>query len=312
MRQTIKAVVRRLLKTPAQRVADYWATDHKVNRPRSWLDHPVILRHVHERVTGDASVNGVRWFQQKYLPGPVDIALSLGCGLGPFERDAIRMKIAERLFAVDISPGAIESARRAAADAGMSDRISYAVLDLNSDVLPRATYDVVFGLSCIHHVFELNHAFEQIHLSLKPGGLLYLDEYIGPRQFQTEPHVTALINRELATLPQSYRKSLFIDGHIISAYTPSPISHFEANDPSEAIRSDEIVERLANRFDILEFRPYGGAILHMLLSGIAGNFSLEKPEDVAMLNRFSILERELEDARKIQSDFAVIVARPKC
>jgi hypothetical protein len=114
MRETIKRVVRRLLRSPARRVADYWATDHKIDRPRSWLDHPVILRHVHERVTGDASVNGVLWFQRKYLPGPVDIALSLGCGLGPFERDAIRMKIAERLFAVDISPGAIGTARRAA------------------------------------------------------------------------------------------------------------------------------------------------------------------------------------------------------
>jgi SAM-dependent methyltransferase len=311
MRKTIKTVVRRLLRSPAQRVADYWATDHKINRPRSWLDHPVILRYVHERVTGDASVNGVQWFQRKYLPGSVDVALSLGCGLGPFERDAVRMKIAERLFAVDISPGAIETARRAAAAAGMSDRISYAVLDLNSDALPRATYDVVFGLSCIHHVFELDHAFEQIHLSLKPGGLLYIDEYIGPRQFQTEPHLTAIINRELATLPQSYRKSLF-NGHFISTYTPSPISHFEANDPSEAIRSDEIVERLAKRFDVLEYRPYGGAILHMLLHGIAGNFSSERPEDVTMLNRFSALERELEDAGEIQSDHAVIVARPKC
>jgi hypothetical protein len=49
----------------------------------------------------------------------------------------------------------------------------------------------------------------------------------------------------------------------------------------------------------------------MLLSGIAGNFSSEKPEDVAMLNRFSVLERELEDAGEVQSDFTVIVGRPK-
>jgi hypothetical protein len=61
----------------------------------------------------------------------------------------------------------------------------------------------------------------------------------------------------------------------------------------------------------LEYRPYGGAILHMLLSGIAGNFSSEKPEDVEMLNGFSVLERELEDAGEVQSDFTVIVGRPK-
>jgi hypothetical protein len=49
----------------------------------------------------------------------------------------------------------------------------------------------------------------------------------------------------------------------------------------------------------------------MLLSGIAGNFSTEKAEDVAILRRLFALERELEDAGEIQSDFAVIVARPK-
>ena len=295
----------------AQRVADFWATDHKIDRPQSWLEHPVILRLVHERVTGNGDVNGIQWFQNNYLSGPVDAGLSLGCGLGAFERDAIRMNIAERFTACDISAGAIETARTEAARAGMEKIISYDVLDLDTDELPPAAYGVVFGLMCIHHILDLDHAFEQIHRSLKPGGLLYIDEYIGPRQFQTEPNVTAIINRELASLPESYRRSLFINGHIVNTYTPSPISHFEQTDPSEAIRSDEIVEKLAKRFDILEFRPYGGAILHMLLHGIAGNFSPEKPEDVAMLHRLFALERELEDAGQIQSDFAVIVARPK-
>src|SRR6185312_1978183 len=116
------------------------------------------------------------------------------------------------------------------------------VLDLNKDRLPEAAYDVVFGLSCIHHIEKLDHAFGEIRRSLKPGGLLYIDEYIGPRQFQTEPHVTAIINRELALLPEAYRRSLFDDRRIIKTYKPSPIWHFEVNDPSEAIRSDEIVE----------------------------------------------------------------------
>jgi hypothetical protein len=138
-----------------------------------------------------------------------------------------------------------------------------------------------------------------------------MNEYIGPRQFQTDPHVTALVNRELASLPEKYRQSLFVDGHIVSSYTPSPIWYMNENDPSEAIRSDEIVEKLKKQFEILEFRPFGGAILHMLLSGIAGNFSSDEPEDVGHLHRLFALERELEDAGEIQSDFAVIVAVAK-
>lgn len=98
----------------AQRVADYWATDHNIDRPRSWLDHPVIQRLVRERVTGDQSINGVQWFQQSFLKGPVDAALSLGCGLGGFERDAIRMNIAKKFLATDISPGARRNRDRSA------------------------------------------------------------------------------------------------------------------------------------------------------------------------------------------------------
>jgi SAM-dependent methyltransferase len=295
----------------AQRVADYWATDHKIDVPRSWMDHPTIRSLIYERVTGSASLNGVEWFHKNFLSGPVDVALSLACGLGAFERYAVQAKIAERFSACDISPGAIETARREATRAGLDDVISYEVLDLNDDTLPPVAYPLVFGSSCFHHILNLDHVFEQVHRTLKPSGLLYIDDYIGPRQFQTEPHVTAIINRELSGLPEHYRRSLYVEGDVINTYTPCTVAQLEEIDPSEAIRSDEIMEKLAKRFDILEFRPYGGAILHMMFSGIAGNFSAQRTEDVAILHRLFALERELEDAGQIRSDFAVVVARPK-
>ena len=59
----------------------------------------------------------------------------------------------------------------------------------------------------------------------------------------------------------------------------SPEEVFQQNDPSEAIRSEEIVPTLLRYFDILEFRPYGGAIQHMLLSGITGNFDENNEAD---------------------------------
>ena len=123
--------------------------------------------------------------------------------------------------------------------------------------------------------------------------------------------MTAIINRELARFPEFYRRSLYVEGEIVNSFTPPTIAQMEELDPSEAIRSDEIVEKLAKRFDISEVRPYGGALLYMLLSGLAGNFSPEAPEDVAMLKRLYALEHDLEKAGEIQSDFSVIVARPK-
>ena len=210
--QRIKTKARRLMagqsipkpqqSVEANRVADYWATDHKIDLPRSWMDHPVIRGLINERVSGNASISALEWFKKKYLARPVDFALSLACGLGGYERYAAQLKIAERFSGRDISPGALETARKEAARVGLEKVISYEVLDLNHDTLPPATYSLVLGGSCFHHVLNLDHAFEQVHGTLKPGGLLFVDDYIGPRQFQTEPHVTEIINRELAKLPE--------------------------------------------------------------------------------------------------------------
>ena len=64
-------------------------------------------------------------------------------------------------------------------------------------------------------------------------------------------------------------------------------------------------------FDIVDFRPYGGSIMHMLLSGTAGNFDPDAESDVALIRTIAILEETLEEAGILQADFAAIVARPQ-
>jgi hypothetical protein len=124
--------------------------------------------------------------------------------------------------------------------------------------------------------------------------------------------LTALINSIRGALPETLLRSLFAnDGSLIGSYMPSPVEHFEAHDPSEAIRSAEIVPLLKMYFDILEYRPFGGALLHMLLSGITGNFEESDPKDRALLDILAIMEQSLEDAGAIESDFAIIVVRAK-
>jgi hypothetical protein len=158
----------------------------------------------------------------------------------------------------------------------------------------------------------LENLFRQCRNALKPGGLLFLDEYIGPSRFQSSPAVTDLINRLRDNFPDRYKRSLFAnDGTPIYPYFPSPPEHFEKHDPSEAVRSSEIVNTLKMYFDVLEFRPYGGAILHMLFSGIMGNFDENNDSDVALLKTIATFEEAMEAAGAIETDFAAIVAKPK-
>jgi SAM-dependent methyltransferase len=295
----------------AKRVADYWATNHKISKYRSWLEHPTVIRYVNRRITGDPELNGVTWFQRKYLPETVDVGLSLGCGFGAFERAAIEMKIAHRFHANDLSPGAIATATAEAANAGMSERIEYSVINMDADVLPCDAYDVVFGLASIHHVFNLEHLFKRVRASMKPGALFYLDEYIGPSRFQTPAAAITLINDIRAILPAKLRYDLFSqDGSLISTYSPSGVEHFELHDPSEAVRSSEIVSVLKMYFDIVEYRPYGGTLLHMLLTGITGNFDENNEDDDTLLKLLTLMDVHLEHQLG-GPDHAVIVARPK-
>lgn len=293
-------------------VSDYWAVDRTGDRPHSWLQHKTMQAFLHRRVTGDPNLSTAAWFKQKFFPQPVELALALGCGFGGFERAAIDLGIAKKFHANDLSTGAIEKARQDAREADMADKIEYRVLNLDECVLPRETYDAIFAVSSAHHVFQLENLFRQCRQALKPGGLMFLDEYIGPSRFQSSPFVVEIINKVRALLPARYLRSLFAnDGSLIGPYIPSPVEHFEKVDPSGAIRSAEIVNTLKMYFDVIEFRPYGGAILHMLFSGIMGNFDENNDADVTLLNVLATFEETLEKAGALESDFAAIVAKPR-
>jgi hypothetical protein len=84
-----------------------------------------------------------------------------------------------------------------------------------------------------------------------------------------------------------------------------------AVDPSEAIRSTEILRLLPLFFDIIEIRGYGGSILNLLLDDIAGNFVENDERSIEYLRSFFELEDRLIASGDLSHDFAVIVARPK-
>jgi SAM-dependent methyltransferase len=250
---------------PQRLVSDYWGIDRRQSRPVSWLEHPVAIRRLCERVSGDPSVGTSQYWHQHYFSTPASLGLSIGCGFGAFERSLIAAGVVEHFHAHDLSEEAIAGAKRNAEAAGLRDRIDYHVTDLNSFSVPAATYDAIFAISSVHHVFALENLFKQCRQALKPGALLFLDEYIGPSRFQCPPFVSRVINRLLQILPESYRRNALTGGALTAGYQNSPIAHFDAIDPSEAVRSGEIVPILKLYFDIVDYKPYGGAILHMLL-----------------------------------------------
>ena len=304
-------VIRPFLKKQFQRVKHVWGsgTIWTPGEMRHWLQHPLVQTRINNKITGGQSEDRFQYFLRKYLSGrlPVDRALTLGCGNGELERGLSKYNLAGRHDAFDLSDDAIQNARKTAASLGLN-HISYQVADLNTARLDSGSYDVILGVSSIHHIEKLEHLFAEVRDALRFGGYFFLDEYIGPTKFQWTDEQLRVMNEQLNTLPQSLRRSVSEPGKFKSRVIRKTIEYVNEADPSEAVRSGEIVPLLSRHFQIAEFTGYGGSLLHELLYDIAGNFTQETPGAMEHLQRLFKVEDELIESGRLGHDFAVIVA----
>lgn len=294
------------------RTAEHWGQMARVaaddRRDVSWLDSKLVQRlYLHPTIGGDPGRNWLEYFKRRHLPETVARGLTIGCGDGGLERHGAVLRLCEHYDAFDVSPGAIEIAQAAAAKAGLAN-VTYAVQDLNDAAFERDRYDVAFASMALHHIENLEHLFEQVREALKPGGLLVFNEYVGPDRFQWTRRQLMAINLVLVLLPARLRRRI-PDGQIKPVVRRPTVEGMIQADPSEAVRSSAILPLVERHFEIVERIDYGGAILHMLLQDIVGNFRPDDWRDVAVLRAICGLERWLIRRRWLASDFTMVVAR---
>lgn len=275
-----------------------------------WQAHPITVRHINRLVTGDEDVDWLRFTKRRFFSEAVEHGLSLGCGHGTVERDAINLELCRSFDALDISEEALDVARLDADRAGLGERIAYRQADLNTVRLAPGAYDVVFAVQVLHHLDELEHLIEEVAASLGPQGLFVVNEYVGPARFQWLDKTQDLMNRVLELLPEEYKVNPR-NGLVKERIDRAPPEEIARVDPSESIRSDEIPELLRSRFDVLYQADFGGTINQFLLADIAANFLEDDARDVALLDLISLLEEVLVAERVIPSDFAFYVLRPR-
>lgn len=273
-----------------------------------WVESPVVSAYMNSQISGDANTNWVQYSAERYLASRSSPRiLSLGCGGGALERDLLRLKPDCLIVAMDFSEGAISLAAEGARHAGLE--IDYRVADLNETDLGAETYDVVFASGSLHHLAQLEDVLGRIRRSLTPGGLLIANEYVGPNQLQWTPRQVEIINEILALLPDRYLRRISNAADYKRKFLgPSPVAEMNQHDPTEAVHSLEILPLTNRIFNIREFKPFGGTILHMLLQDIVGNFNTAHEHDACILKLICYTERQLISAGAIPSDFAYFVA----
>lgn len=287
-----------------KQTAEFW-DKQELYRPKQFWDLPVVQRYRNKLMSGNEESGYLTWFAEKYCPHPFERGISLGCGSGQNEREAITRGIAKRMVCFDIAPGRIEKAMQLSA--GMP--IEYYRQNINAIRLDEDSFDFALCKTILHHITKLEHVLSELKKALRPGSLLYVNEYIGPARFQFPEKILQIGDQLLADIPLPLRRLEYNRDLIKTAISRIDPETVITADPSEAIRSDEINALLKRYFTVVETHGTGGALLFRLLDGIAHNFDPACSEHNDILNALCRFEENLTKQHLINDIFKVYVLR---
>jgi len=224
-------------------------------RREEWQTHPATIAQ-RRRLLGDRGT--AEWLVER-LPGRVDRALGAGCGTAKFEIDLLESGVVQHFDLFDVSSTSLALATARAEKLGVADRITVHCGDLLA--APASDYGLVTFVNSLHHALDVATTVGFAHELLRPEGVLFADEYIGPRRFGYPPEHANLVKALYRALAPELRCQW------PELPQPDPID-VAAADPTEAVQSDLIVDAVRARFDDMELAPIYGALPFILWWGL--------------------------------------------
>jgi ubiquinone/menaquinone biosynthesis C-methylase UbiE len=295
------------------KVKNVWNNaDIATNRSVSWLSVPgigldAVKGYLGKDFTGDLSQSIHNILLKRPGIDPARMTgLAIACGDMTGELTIFKSKIASfyEIDGMDVSDVSLDKAVQNVSAAGI--KFNPVLADCNDLQLPDNHYDMIIGHHAIHHIEKLDDMFTQVARALKPGGLFYCSEYIGPNYIQIP-----LLNRAFA--------SLFVN---LLVWPPRRrITHenkrkllirnlnFQLVDPSEAVRSSDIVRIASGHLHILKLHKFG-ALNYPAFEGIGQHFT-NSAGDVRLVKLFLLIEKILTKIGLIQPLFCFILAEKK-
>ncbi|MFN3480089.1 MAG: glycosyltransferase [Thermodesulfovibrionales bacterium] len=297
-----------LRKDKLMKTKKFWDGYHltmKSEQRIHWWDSPIIMEHCQRLVTGNPKTDIYKFLKDNFIHKTLEQGLSICSGSGEFERGLIDRGICKRIDAYEISDERASEGRRIAKEKNYP--ITFHIEDVNKAFFKKNHYDIFFSWSALHHIENLEGVCENVSEALKDRGLLVIQEFVGPSQFQWTDKQLEIANKILNLLPERLRTHQ-IDGTLITEKKRPSIDEMNKIDPSEAIRSEEIIPVIERYFDVKMIRYFGGSIFNLLFNGIIGNFDHDNENDIALIKLILLLEETLIEEHILNSDYAVIIA----
>jgi SAM-dependent methyltransferase len=280
----------------SERVKSTFSDEHI---PQSaWWIVPGVRKRWNDRITGRPDQEYEDYVAEKFLHGKSDLRmLALGCGIGSHERRFAQFPAIGQVDAWDLSPGLIDAAARMAAAEGITN-IDFSVKDVNRVELQENAYDLVLFHMSLHHFYKLEELLgNHLPYTLKAGGLLVINEYVGPNRHQWSRKQLEVVNKMLKKLPLRFRRRFRSSLYKTRMSGPGWL-RMCLSDPSEAAESEKIRPLLARYYEPLEEKELGGNLLMLILKDIAHHFVPETPENRPWLEQLFEAEDKLLQEEK--------------
>lgn len=284
------------------------AWDRTQRPPIHAWDMPALRRRWNKLVSGDEAVDHVAYVAGRFLSGRKGLnGFSPGCGGGGNEMRWAETGVFERIDACDLSAPRIADAVAMAERKGLSAVVRFSVGDMRARA-GRELYDLVIVEGALHHFFPMRAALLQIRELLMPGGLLVVNDFVGPSRFQWTPRQLQAANAMLALIPEAYRRR-WPDGKVKkNIFAPGRL-RMKLADPSEAAESSLILPLLAETFTPLAVINKGGAIACLVFFEIAHHYIQGDETAERILQLCFALEDLLMQSGEISSDYILGVYR---
>jgi ubiquinone/menaquinone biosynthesis C-methylase UbiE len=263
---------------------------------------PKVLERWNILITGDKHKNYLDFLTQDFLKEKSNLRLlSLGSGICNREIElAKNNSIFKEIVCVDVADNLLQIAAKNAKENNVTN-IKFLPINIDDFEFKENDYDIIFFKSSLHH-FDKIDAFlsGKIKRTLKPDGLLIINEFVGATRHQFSRNQINAINGVIAVIPKKFRvrfKSKFHKNKYRGVGTLRMIMA----DPSECIDSENIMPSIHKYYKTILEKPFGGNLLMSALRDISHHFFELNEEKEKILKTLFLLEDKYLETN--QSDF---------
>jgi SAM-dependent methyltransferase len=287
------------------RAAAHWSSQKASGLKLRWWQSDHIIRHINRRICGEA-ISGLSAGAYRLLAeaGPFERAVSIGCGGADKETVLLQSGIVRHFEFYELAPDRVERGRAKLAQFGLAERATFSIGDGISTAA--GPFDLVHWNNALHHMLDTAEAIRWSHDVLRSGGILFMDDYVGPDRFQWTPAMIKAGSGFRSRLPDRLLVNPRApDARLSRRVKPANLEVLMRSDPTEAADSGNILPAIARHFPNARVMLTGGVIYHTALNDVLHN--IDETDDRRWLDDALALDDACIDAGL--THYAVAIAR---